>query len=165
MSRGRTFPEIVLLALATIRNTIIIGDVNGTRIKKRKGETMATATITCECWKCGGTGYIAAFSGIANGTCFKCNGSGKLTGKAAKPKPVKPLTEWQRQQVDLIEKGELSGLSFGKLSELRNFAHWPLPQVPNLLATWKQRGEEHFQAAQDVAWHENHARIMAGWAR
>lgn len=126
---------------------------------------MAAATITCECWKCGGTGYIAAFSGIANGTCFKCNGSGKLTGKAAKPKPVKPLTEWQRRQVDLIEKGDLSGLSFGQLSELRNFAHWPLPQVPTLLQTWRERGEQHFQAAQDVAWHKQHERIMAGWAR
>ena len=30
----------------------------------------------CECAKCGGKGEIKAFSGIAGGICFSCNGRG-----------------------------------------------------------------------------------------
>lgn len=29
-----------------------------------------------KCDKCGGTGYIKQFSGIENGTCFRCEGTG-----------------------------------------------------------------------------------------
>ena len=39
-----------------------------------------------QCWRCGGNGRIAAFSGIYGGICFRCHGAGaKLTkrGRAA----------------------------------------------------------------------------------
>ena len=39
-------------------------------------------TIKCECLKCGGSGYLAAFAGIANGICFTCVGSGIVEIKA-----------------------------------------------------------------------------------
>jgi hypothetical protein len=42
------------------------------------------STIKCECLKCGGSGYIAAFAGIANGICFTCAGSGTVEIKAAR---------------------------------------------------------------------------------
>ena len=32
---------------------------------------------TQKCWKCGGHGYIEAYSGIRGGVCFSCNGSGR----------------------------------------------------------------------------------------
>jgi hypothetical protein len=50
-------------------------------------------TATFECFKCSGSGKIAAFSGIANGVCFQCSGSGKLTSKAAgvRFEPVAPV--------------------------------------------------------------------------
>jgi hypothetical protein len=41
-------------------------------------------TIKCECLKCGGSGYIAAFAGIANGICFTCVGTGIVEIKAAR---------------------------------------------------------------------------------
>lgn len=108
--------------------------------------TNATSN-TCECYKCGGSGYIAAFAGIANGECFRCSGTGRV--KAGKSKPVKPMTEYQTTLADKIANANLSGLGFGELSKLRDFAHWPLPQVPNLLQVWRERGEERFMALQE----------------
>lgn len=38
-----------------------------------------------KCEKCGGSGNIAAFRGVAGGTCFKCNGTGVQAKKTAQP--------------------------------------------------------------------------------
>jgi DnaJ-class molecular chaperone len=43
-----------------------------------------TTTEFYNCPKCDGHGQIRAFSNVAGGVCFKCNGNGKLAGK----KPV-----------------------------------------------------------------------------
>jgi len=46
---------------------------------------MKTSKVeTCDCYKCGGSGYIPAFSGIANGVCFTCAGTGKVSFRVAK---------------------------------------------------------------------------------
>lgn len=37
-----------------------------------------------ECGKCGGTGKVDKFRGIANGICFQCGGSGKIAVKETK---------------------------------------------------------------------------------
>lgn len=110
--------------------------------------TTATKIETCECYKCGGSGDIPAFSGIANGICFTCGGSGRVTVKAFK-RTVKPLTEYQIKIIDTIKNADLSGMSFGQLNELRNAAHWKYPQEPKLLAIWRERGDAYFFAAQE----------------
>ena len=45
---------------------------------------MNNQTQTCECYKCGGSGYIQAFAGIANGVCFTCGGTGKVAFRKTK---------------------------------------------------------------------------------
>jgi len=46
-----------------------------------------------------------------------------------------------------VQTEDLSKLSFGELTKLRDFSHWHYPGV-DVLAIWRERGEEHFQAAQ-----------------
>lgn len=40
------------------------------------------ATTTYKCPKCNGSGYLACYSGIANGVCFSCEGNGFKIGVA-----------------------------------------------------------------------------------
>jgi hypothetical protein len=91
-----------------------------------KAETMTTATTTqCECFKCGGSGYIQEFSGIAQGVCFTCNGSGKLTVKQSQ-KATQELPEEMRIKADWILASTyetFSGFSMNRMSAVRNFAH------------------------------------------
>ena len=98
-----------------------------TRRKQPTGnETMTTATTTqCECFKCGGSGYIQEFSGIAQGVCFTCNGSGKLTVKQSQ-KATQELPEEMRIKADWILASTyetFSGFSMNRMSAVRNFAH------------------------------------------
>lgn len=44
---------------------------------------MNAEMIKCECAKCNGKGEIKAFSGIAGGICFDCNGRGYIMRKAS----------------------------------------------------------------------------------
>lgn len=121
---------------------------------------MTTATkaapklIACECHKCGGSGYIEAFSGIASGICFTCNGEGKVYLKAErKPKPIKPVTAYQAEQVEKILNAtddQLSAMGYGELLKLRDFAHWPIKQYPTLLKVWREKCESYFQAQQEI---------------
>lgn len=46
-------------------------------------------TYKVECAKCGGRGEIKAFSGIAGGICFCCNGKGHVELKNAPKRSVK----------------------------------------------------------------------------
>ena len=46
---------------------------------------------TCECYKCGGSGFIEAFSGIANGICFTCGGTGKVALRIQKQSKFSPI--------------------------------------------------------------------------
>jgi len=109
---------------------------------------MTTQTTTCDCYKCGGSGFIQAFSGIANGVCFTCKGSGKVTVKSFK-RVVPPLTDYQAKLIETIKTADLSKMSFSQLNDLRNAAHWKYPQEPNLLAIWRERGDAYFFQAQN----------------
>ncbi len=102
----------------------------------------------CECPKCGGTGDIPAFSGIANGVCFRCAGTGKIAYRASQRK-VAPLTEYAARMIEQIKTADFSTFSFRNLSVARDFAHWPNPHCPELLSIWRERGDEHFFAAQE----------------
>lgn len=116
---------------------------------------MASKKVTCDCHKCGGTGYIAAFAHIANGDCFTCKGTGKVTYRPSKQN-VQPLSDAAAKAIDTITNGDLSGLSFSQLSSLRKSAHWHYPQAPNLKQVWMERGEAYFQAAQELHLSENY---------
>jgi hypothetical protein len=109
---------------------------------------MKTAKEICECPKCGGSGYIQAFAGIANGTCFRCAGTGKVAYRASK-KMLPALTPYMAGIIETIKNADLSVMSYKQLSSLRDAAHYPTPHCPELLAIWRERGEEHFQAAQN----------------
>jgi len=78
--------------------------------------------------------------------CFRCAGTGRV--KAGKVKPPKPMTEYQVTLATRITSDDLSNLGYGELMKLRDFAHWPFPQMPNLLNVWFERGECHFQERQ-----------------
>lgn len=53
------------------------------------------------CFKCGGSGKIGAFAHIEGGECFQCNGSGKLSYQ---PKPQKPFVEPHPEWVVAVGK-------------------------------------------------------------
>ncbi len=110
---------------------------------------MTKTTKTCDCPKCGGSGYISAFSGIAGGMCFRCAGKGKIAYRASAVKPVPPLTEQSAKIIETIKSGDLSGMTYGQLNRLRDFAHWPCPHCPELLSIWRERGDPYFFAAQE----------------
>lgn len=57
-------------------------------------------TTTCKCVKCNGTGFIPAFSGIANGVCFSCKGSGSVTVKTTKANLFSPINAWHCESVE-----------------------------------------------------------------
>lgn len=46
-------------------------------------------SVKCECAKCNGRGEIKAFSGIAGGVCFTCNGKGYVMLKQARVPSLK----------------------------------------------------------------------------
>lgn len=110
---------------------------------------MAKRVEYCECHKCGGSGYIADFAGIANGVCFTCDGNGKVKYRPTKVQ-VKPLTEHQAKWIEAIKTADMSNWTYKQLAYARDFAHWPTPHCHDLLAIWKERGEAHFQAAQEA---------------
>lgn len=117
--------------------------------------TKTTKTVTCDCPKCGGSGYIAAFSGIANGTCFTCMGAGKKTYKVGK-EPKKPtVNEYTAGLVSQILNGtdeQFSKMSYGQLAKFRDIAHagYGVQQVyPQLKNFWFDNFECYFQARQN----------------
>jgi hypothetical protein len=108
---------------------------------------MKTTKKTRECPKCGGHGHIEAFSGIAGGVCFRCNGTGKVADRIT-ARPTPPLSDYQAKMIQIVIGGDLSVMSYERLLALRDFAHWPTPHCPNLLSIWRDRGEGHFQESQ-----------------
>lgn len=108
----------------------------------------AATRRTMTCPKCQGTGDLPCFAGIANGVCFTCAGRGTVAYRVSRAK-VRPLTDYQAGIIETIKTADLSGMTFGQLSSLRDFAHWPIPQCPELLSIWRERGEGLFMAAQE----------------
>jgi len=101
-----------------------------------------------ECPKCGGKGHFPEFAGIYNGTCFKCNGSGKVSYRASKANTAE-LSNYQIQLIETVKTADFSTMTFGQLSEIRNAAHYPIRQCPELLNIWRERGDSFFFAAQE----------------
>lgn len=118
---------------------------------------MATQKKTFECPKCGGSGNIPAFSGIACGVCFRCNGSGKVLYRVSK-KVVRPLSDHEAKWNEAIRSADFSIWGYNHLLFARNFAHGcPTPYFPNILEVWRARGEAFFQAAQEERLQEFYA--------
>lgn len=103
---------------------------------------------TYECQKCSGAGFIRAFANIANGVCFSCGGVGKVSRKPA-VKKIAPLNPALARDIETIKNADLSAMSYGRLNDLRNTAHWPTPHCPDLLEIWRERGDPHFFARQE----------------
>lgn len=116
---------------------------------------MKTATktqkVACECPKCGGSGFIRAFSNIANGVCFTCAGNGTVMVRPGSKK-VPVATEYQTKHAEFIlnlTEEQLEKMTYSQLSFYRNFAHWPCPGYPDLLKVWREKGDPFFFAAQE----------------
>ena len=77
-----------------------------------------------ECIKCGGSGEIKAFSHYANGTCFACNGKGRVYHK--------PIER---------ERGHINDTQYG-----RTRSQWLLTVAPEKFATLTH--EQHQKARQ-----------------
>jgi len=116
--------------------------------------TKASKSVTCDCPKCGGSGFIAAFSGIANGTCFTCMGSGKKTYKAGLPK-LPPINDYALGLVNQILNGtdeEFAKMSYSQLLNLRDVAHSGgsvMKAYPQLHKFWFDNFDCHFQFRQN----------------
>jgi len=82
-----------------------------------------------ECIKCGGSGEIKAFSHYANGTCFACNGKGRVYHK---PLPV-------QAPVHILD-GAINAKRFA----------WMMAVTPEKFATLNH--EQHMDARKWVYW-------------
>lgn len=111
-------------------------------------QAIASKTEQVACPRCNGKGHFVEFSGIWGGTCFQCKGSGKVAYRASK-RVVRPVTAYQAERIQIIKTGDLSAMSYAQLHSLREFAHWPIPQCPELLNIWRERGDSHFFSAQE----------------
>lgn len=65
---------------------------------------MTETTTIRECGKCAGTGHIAAFAGIANGTCFSCKGAGGFATTEAKER--RRVTAAARREAKRLAEAE-----------------------------------------------------------
>jgi hypothetical protein len=115
---------------------------------------------TCECYKCGGSGFIQAFYGIANGVCFRCNGAGELSFteieriKCCIPEYTRVRCEW----ILKTTYESFAGFSFKRISDARDFAHsYVMNEAAQeiygstVIDAWrKQGGEERFQELQEI---------------
>lgn len=115
-----------------------------------------TETRIEECFKCAGKGTIEGFGHVAQGVCFQCKGTGKLTINVTATRGKVPA--WIQKKADFIlaaDENSFAGLSFERLSNARDFAH---NYVMNAAARelygdsvhtkWFEVGEPHFQSAQ-----------------
>ena len=107
--------------------------------------------VAYECPRCCGKGNIQAFSGIMGGVCFKCNGSVKCYGKPSK-RQLPIVSDAAKRSYNTIKTGDLESMSYRQLLSLRNDAHWNYDgtEIEDILKVWKERGEVHFQDAQEV---------------
>jgi hypothetical protein len=121
---------------------------------------MTTVKTTCECFKCGGSGFIEAFSGIANGICFRCNGAGVLSFNEVE-RIRKAIPEYTRVRCEWILKTtpeSFEGFTFNRISDARNFAHSYVmnPDANDfygstVIEAWRnQGGEQRFHELQEI---------------
>lgn len=63
----------------------------------------AAAKKQIECPRCDGTGYIKAYGHVADGICFKCEGTGKVN--APRPRKATAPKTWKTQDdIDMIRQ-------------------------------------------------------------
>lgn len=107
-----------------------------------------------KCPKCDGVGSISAFSNYANGICFCCKGNKTISVNVDKLREgVSAENRVKAEWILASTEESYKGLSFAKLSKIRNFAHagWGLQEAyPTMLSHWFKVGESAFQAAQEI---------------
>lgn len=113
---------------------------------------MAKEQVTCP--KCDGVGSLSAFGHVANGVCFCCKGKKVVTvDKQKLIDKIRPENQKKAEWILASTEASYVGLSFAKLSAIRDFAHcgWGLQEAyPDMLAHWFKVGEAAFQAAQEA---------------
>lgn len=109
------------------------------------------------CPKCDGRGHIEAFGHYAQGVCFCCKGRGTIAVDLTETKAeLRPETVTRCEFILNADENTFAGLSFARLTNARNFAHAYVMEpgaklaFPGVLDAWRQFGEPHFQAAQEV---------------
>lgn len=121
---------------------------------------MSDKTSKCECFKCGGTGHIQAFSGIAGGVCFQCKGSGELTFERVQ-QARQELSAANRRRCDWILNATpetYANLNWSQINDARNFAHnYTMNRAAadlygnSVWNAWRsQGGEQRFQELQET---------------
>ena len=116
----------------------------------QKGETMEKAT----CSRCDGKGVIN-WSRVANGVCFLCSGTGKVTGLAKIDKSkVDPEVRKKCEWILDAQRDKYENLDYAMLEKIRNFAHHYTMSAgaydaygDTVLDAWRDFGEAFFQKA------------------
>lgn len=67
-------PSTETLSAASARAVAISDAINAAY---GKATPILVADPACRCGRCGGTGYLAQFYYVANGSCFDCGGTGR----------------------------------------------------------------------------------------
>lgn len=73
-------------------------------------------TATAKCPKCNGNGKISCYSGIAGGTCFRCKGTGRITGRsaqAASRAAQREAANDRKRAAALAEKEQAAAAKYG----------------------------------------------------
>lgn len=113
-------------------------------------KTSKAEKIAIQCPKCCGQGSIDAFGHVANGICFCCKGARVVyVTEAKKNDMMSPEAIQKAEWIMRATAEQFAKLSWQQLNNARNFCHWHFPLYPDLLKTWKEKGEQFFQAEQE----------------
>jgi hypothetical protein len=77
------------------------------------------------CWKCDGAKTISAFSHYANGVCFGCMGTGKMTVKVTQEK-LEAMGDDTRRKAEWVLKAteeQMASLSFEQMMKCFDFCY------------------------------------------
>jgi hypothetical protein len=109
------------------------------------------------CWKCDGAKTISAFSHYANGVCFGCNGTGKMTVKVTK-ETFEQMGEGTRRKAEWVLKAteeQMANLSWEQMVKCFDFCyHYMMnPHARDVygmsvLEAFREKGRKYFHAMQ-----------------
>ena len=103
---------------------------------------------TVECPRCCGTGHIAEYAMIADGTCFKCGGTGQVAApRARKMTPKQQAAKEAREARRAVEAAAWNDMVHRAMEDPRVWAS------PRMRVT-KDHPCAYMHAAEVYQWHE-----------